>query len=350
MTPPARTTIRPLTGVRFWAAFMVLSFHIIGPALPQDGGFLTHLVRHGSFGVDLFFILSGFILQHVYGGVFEGGADRRSYLSFLAFRLARIYPAHIATLGVMLALYGVGAVFYHRFPPDIASYGLWPLAQNMLLVQAWFDTPSPNIPAWSVSAEWFMYLLYPAVAMALVRLAAPATALLLALCLIAAQGVGGLHPLVHIAPEFLFGAALYRLDRRIALRARLGPWVGWLSLAALLLALGMEWPPRALVLLLCGVLLLALAGERDALGRVLSDRLPLYLGEISYSLYLVHSPVLNITRNFCRIYAPSVDIFSAPVVAAGVALSLGAAAALYRWVEAPARRALRHAAVRATGA
>src|SRR5262250_2089877 len=96
--------IKPLTSLRFIAAFWVLLYHFkdhLGLDLGRWG-----LVADGYLGVDLFFTLSGFILAHVYLTSLEGG--RFGYAGFLKNRIARVYPMHLAALAAMIVLF-VGA-------------------------------------------------------------------------------------------------------------------------------------------------------------------------------------------------------------------------------------------------
>src|SRR5690554_6456686 len=90
--------LKPLTSLRFLAAFWVLLYHFkdhLGLGLRQFG-----LVADGYLGVDLFFTLSGFILAHVYLQSLEGG--RFGYGGFLKNRIARVYPMHLAALAAMI--------------------------------------------------------------------------------------------------------------------------------------------------------------------------------------------------------------------------------------------------------
>ena len=92
---PYPQELKPLTSLRFIAAFWVLLYHFkdhLGLDLGRFG-----LVAHGFLGVDLFFTLSGFILAHVYLTGLEGG--QFGYGGFLKNRIARIYPMHLAALG-----------------------------------------------------------------------------------------------------------------------------------------------------------------------------------------------------------------------------------------------------------
>jgi len=159
--------IRPLTSLRFFAALWVVLFHY-WPKLDVAG--TPALVEKGYLGVELFFVLSGFILCHVYLSAF--GEGRFRYGSFLWNRLARVYPLHLATLAGMIVL-GVAA--------GLAGIGIdagilrWDaLPANLLMVQAWGFAPAAafNHPSWSISAEWFAYLTFPVFAFAAWRMRA----------------------------------------------------------------------------------------------------------------------------------------------------------------------------------
>src|SRR5262245_37766774 len=102
---PYPNELKPLTSLRFVAAFWVLLYHFkdhLGFELGQFG-----LIADGYLGVDLFFTLSGFILAHVYLTEFEGG--RFGYARFLQNRLARVYPMHLAALAAMIGLFVVAS-------------------------------------------------------------------------------------------------------------------------------------------------------------------------------------------------------------------------------------------------
>ena len=95
---PYPQDLKPLTSLRFIAAFWVLLYHFkdhLGLDLGRFG-----LVAHGYLGVDLFFTLSGFILAHVYLTGLEAGEF--GYGGFLKNRIARVYPMHLAALAATL--------------------------------------------------------------------------------------------------------------------------------------------------------------------------------------------------------------------------------------------------------
>lgn len=190
-----------LTGLRGIVALWVVAFHL-GNFLPTRG---APVIGMGWIGVDVFFILSGFVLAHVHISDFErvtGAGARR----FLALRLSRIYPVHVATLiaacALAAAMEGIGVHLTGRFSFEA-------LIANLMLVQAWgfFAHDTFNVLAWSISAEWLAYLAFPLLALAIVRLRAGS-----------ALGVGALALLLEVAAFRLLGRGLFATSGLAPLR------------------------------------------------------------------------------------------------------------------------------------
>lgn len=291
--------IRPLTSLRFFAAFWVVLFHY-WPALATTGTPL--FVAKGYLGVELFFILSGFILCHVYRSEVEAG--RFTYGSFLWARLARVYPLHLATLiGMGMLAAGATAAGF-AVDPNILSWESLPA--NLLLVQAWGLAPQAgwNHPSWSISAEWFAYLTFPLFAWAALALKArPLVAVGLAAIFMAALYAGfeawAGHPLtlatirwgaLRIVPSFALGCALHSLWRERAGRGRKGALAGAAISGAVALIAAATAMSDTIIVLATGGLIFYLARMAQAGSAVLSARPLIYLGEISYSIYMVCVP------------------------------------------------------------
>ena len=102
-----REQIPALTGLRFLAAFAVLLFHFAW-VIPYPLS-LGQLIYHGTLGVDLFFVLSGFVMVYSYGDALSAG--QVSYRDFLQARFARIVPMHVLALLLLtpIVLYGLAA-------------------------------------------------------------------------------------------------------------------------------------------------------------------------------------------------------------------------------------------------
>jgi peptidoglycan/LPS O-acetylase OafA/YrhL len=298
-SPASAELIKPLTALRFFAALWVVLYTYIKELdLPVHFG----LIDHGYLGVDLFFILSGFILSYVY---LEGfGAGRFNYSTFITHRLARIYPLHIATLLFTLLLLGLAAL--NGISLDANAGNPAALPAHLLLMQAWglAPTASFNHPSWSISAEWFAYLSFPAVGFAAWRLrerpmlAVGLAVLLLIVTYILFDAIAG-FPLtratfqwgaLRIVPAFLLGATLYLAHRSGAVVRPHVAMIGAMVASLVVIAASSYSRSDIVIVIACGLLVLSMSGlGRDGSG-ILSSRILVYLGEISFATYMIYVP------------------------------------------------------------
>jgi peptidoglycan/LPS O-acetylase OafA/YrhL len=312
MTEPAN--IKPLTSLRFFAAMWVVLYHY-WPKLAGAGA-MPGVVAKGYLGVELFFVLSGFILCHVYLPSFEAG--RFKYGDFIWARLARIYPMHIATLtGIGLMAGGALAL---GMAVDLNALSFAALPANLMLTQAWGLAPVAgwNHPSWSISAEWFAYLAFPAFALVAVRVrrwpevaAAAALALTAVLYLVFEKLAG--FPLttatiawgaLRIVPTFAMGCALYLVWRKAAANGRTALAGAAFFGAALALAAQFQAPDVIIVAAASG-LIISLAQASKAGSRLGTHAFLVYLGEISYCVYMLAIPwallFINLSAKFLHL-------------------------------------------------
>ena len=345
--------IRPLTSLRFVAALWVLVYHFrdhLGLQLDRYG-----LIAKGYLGVDLFFILSGFILSHVYLKQYQ--QRRFRYGSFLWARLARIYPVHLATLAATIGLWWIAMrTGAQRSTPWPSIQGLWPWHLLPWRI-AWGTTPTVqwNFPSWSISAEWFAYLGFPLVAMlALAWRRIPAAGVAAALALFAilflslqsrslkltemTAQIGA----IRIIPAFILGAMIYRLGNSVSVPPSVA-WTGLpfvLAYIALTTTLGWSdlfiWPGQGLLIFLLG---------EDAKGspdNLLGAAPLVYLGEVSYALYMVHLPVDIAYFHGLQRLAPTLAGPLLWIAWGGVfVVALLVSMATYHLIERPARNWMR---------
>lgn len=291
--------LKQLTSLRFFAAMWVVAFDY-WPSL--TGGGHVALVEKGYLGVELFFVLSGFILAHVYLDEARGG--RLKYGDFLWARLARIYPLHLATLGAIGAMGAAALAMGVPIKHPVLVWGALP--QNLLLIHAWGTTSVSawNHASWSISAEWFAYVFFPLFAWAAWGLRArPLLAVLGALALVAAvypafEAAAG-FPLtrattgwgaLRIVPCFTLGCAIDLLWRRRPLE---GAWRAAGLAAASVVAIGMGatlHAPDLVLVMLFGALIFGLACMAGAGSRLLTAGPLVYLGEVSFAVYMVAVP------------------------------------------------------------
>ncbi|MET3666742.1 acyltransferase [Caulobacter sp. 1776] len=290
--------IKPLTALRFFAAFWVVLFHY-WPKL--DVGFTPAIAAKGYLGVEVFFTLSGFILCHVYLSGF--GEGRFRYGDFLWNRLARVYPLHLATLVGVGAMAIAGTLAGLTVDPNILAWKALPA--NLLLVHAWGFAPVSgwNHASWSISAEWFAYLTFPAFAFAAWKLRErPVAAVLGALAFIAAlypafEALAGFSltdatiewGALRIVPCFAFGCALHAMWRSGRFPSRLsGYGAAFLGMATL--AAVQFGAPDPVIVMLFGGLIFMLASLASAGFEFAGQKVFVYLGEISYSTYMICIP------------------------------------------------------------
>lgn len=153
---PTHKYLSNLTPLRGVAALWVIVFHfqvlVCQFVLPEQ----SHLIENGYLMVDLFFIMSGFIIYHVYQSSFRDGIRAPNFRRFIVARFARIYPLHFFTL---LFLILVAAATNGWSPIEDPRA----LPANFLLLHSFGINKvfTWNIPSWSISAEWWAYMVFP---------------------------------------------------------------------------------------------------------------------------------------------------------------------------------------------
>ena len=364
--------IRALTGLRIVAALWVVLFHFrpllweASPRLEED---LAPLLNSGAQGVDLFFILSGFVLTWNYLDRMGPNWSARATLHFLWLRLSRVWPIylvtmHLAALWIILTLH-VGDVP----SPDAEKLTAISYVRQLFMVQLWFepffDGTSWDGPAWSISAEWLAYLLFGLLILVIFRIARVSRArTLFMLAFFAALpptvlllGSGLLYTpwswLPRIVAQFTAGALACAAVRRLRLGdggRRLAGWASILLFAAIVGGLyyydahpvaGMVDPGGVMAVLFMP-LVVTLAVGTGMLPALLSTRLLVYGGQISFGLYMIHEPVHTVWNWAVLQYAITMPKSTAKIVVVGlVAVSIAAAMLLYHLVEEPARRWMR---------
>jgi peptidoglycan/LPS O-acetylase OafA/YrhL len=338
-----RPELRPLTSIRGLFAWAVVLYHVRLACLGWMPLPVIHVLAKGYLAVDVFFLLSGFVIWLNYGARLRG---RRAAADFLVRRIARIWPLHAAMLAFALGL----ALLLMATGRPAWNFPLAELPLHIAMVQNWGLTSKLtwNDPAWSISCEWAAYLLLPlAVWLVPARrlptwaLAGAALAPLLALfALLYATGNASLGAdiprfgVLRCLAEFGCGAMLCALWKRWRgdRRAEIGCGVaGVAALAAW--ALGV--PETIAFSFASATLLLALALGAERVRHPLAGRAIHWLGEISYATYLSHFLLFFAVK--LALVRDAHDV--APwVIALYLLLVLAASAALYHGVERPAQR------------
>lgn len=270
--------------------------------LSLNGGSLLDwapVLREGWLFVDLFFVLSGYVIASVHC---ESEATPAAARGFLIRRFFRLYPLHLVTLSgaLLLDIFNGTA----RLPGYAAT-----VAMNLTMTQAWGLVPGSvlNGPSWSVSTEWGAYLVF-----ALICLMTPMPRRRLQL--LGAIGMLSLVSLIVWRDASLDGDLLFRLPRCLmsfALGASTWAWcrnrrplaqrtAGRLQLVlagAMFLLLGVAGRQPHLTLLMpllsAAMIVAMVRDDGSTVRRLLERRVPQWLGRCSYSIYLLHMPVFK---------------------------------------------------------
>ncbi|MBX3498845.1 MAG: acyltransferase [Alphaproteobacteria bacterium] len=350
------TYLPALDGLRALAALWVVAFHATAFT-----GVAPPVIRHGYLGVDLFFVLSGFVLAHVYAPVFARDG-MPFYARYLYRRVARLWPVWLAVLALFALKAEIGSWSGLgggglRLADDP---GLWSLYALLMQSWGWADPERINPPGWSLSYEWAASLLLPLALAAAVRLRSPLICLALVLLSVAAHtlythlnGLPSLHTAAahggaRVAAEFLAGVLMWRCwhqtDCAPASAGLLAGLCALLAIAAMAAFGPALWLDHLLIVLAAGVIGGVAAG-RGRLAVLLSSRALRMVGAASYALYVVHWLVFeSLWWAFDRLGLVVGTAAGWLFFGAMITLSLVAAFALHIVIERPARSTLRRLA------
>ncbi len=325
-------------------------------------------VRHGGRAVSFFFVLSGFVITYAYMARLR---DVRDIPDFMIRRFGRLYPLHIFTLGLLVAL-ELAKLFLYRVAhvqagqaPFSGSNSLESLGGNVLLLNGLglFSDFTWNGPSWSISAEFYTYILFAAVVTVFQKQVVPVlTALGLifaglllwadAISLKTIMGQGFLSCIFN----FILGSLTYYVFLKTREHIKMPPWASGIALAAIAAAFFIEMPFEYLILpIIFAGSIFVLAFGTGTVATMLTSPVPQFLGRISYSIYLVHFVVLQIVVGAARVLQSKFhihifsssgdntmidfpvklanDMFAFAILAVVVALST----LTYKFIEEPAR-------------
>jgi peptidoglycan/LPS O-acetylase OafA/YrhL len=344
--------IAPLTGLRFFAASAIVIAHCTGLFYPKQ--------IFGSFNlggaVPLFFVLSGFILT-------INGMRGRTWGDFMVTRYARIWPAHFAAILLLILVYWPWSLAYFETAFSVVS-----LVLNVGLVQMLVPVreiyAGYNSVAWSLSAEMAYYAAFPVLFACAARRPALSSATMLVAVIALVLFLPMAFPTMDIGWLQLFNGFwsftlgvvagilfLRQGSERMSSRWKnAGTPVELFALAAVIAANG--WLGGVQIKDLPGLhtfitfhgasityvaLIFVLAHSRGALSRILSLRPIVYLGEVSFCLYLVHQIVIRWYADHQQLFAGWHHWTKFLFVVLG---SLAVAMSFYHLIEVPARRAI----------
>jgi len=289
---------------RLAAAIAIMFYHFLRFGPPEAGEVGVFLHRFLPI-MEMFFMISGYLIMERYGDSLtrkDGGFGK-----YLLRRIARIYPLYLVTLGffVFVAL-AVDFGYVSTGTPE--RYDWSALLPNILLIHAWglTDNLTFNYVSWSLSSEWFCYLLLPAIVVAY-RMAGMGGLVVLAFSSILALEIGvatGFIPFdswleantwgaYRAFADFVLGALVFVVvsRSRSALRSQ-AP--GWILFGVALAAMGFKLESYIIVLLLALAMYFAAIAERNR-PEATAYLAPLHtLGKVSLGIYLIHPVVESV--------------------------------------------------------
>jgi peptidoglycan/LPS O-acetylase OafA/YrhL len=305
--------LEALTGIRFFAALAIVLLHLNGVLLIRAGTF----DRAGfAYGVCLFFVLSGFVLHYSW----RQKQDRLKWGRFMVGRIAKIWPAHLAVIALIVLIVGADEINWIR-----STYSASQVASTLLLLQSWtYDihtTFAINDPSWSLSNELFFYATFPLLSwlairsIALTILAVVFTSLMWT-TYVSTMGPGVnldaaiyAHPLARLyqfgvgiaACEIFFRTDFsLRRDNVIQIVAVAFCAVSVSTLAPVFASLVRHWPAFFVEVegvfptLAFAIMIFVMAtGGGFIPNAILSNPIVVWLGETSFTLYLVHFPIIR---------------------------------------------------------
>jgi len=342
-----------MTGIRGVAALWVMLYHA-----QQFSGTIFSLpllekvpiLDKGWHGVDLFFMLSGFILMYAHERDFYL-IRKASLIRFARLRFTRVYPLNAVVL-LLIAIFVAfqpGFVAWTR-ASEPSDFSLGAFVRTLFLATRWFlpGRGDWNQPVWSLSLEVLGYLMFPLLAFCALRVARKRqligiVSLSLVACFIVAvmQRYFSYDPIGQIAVVrmtacFVTGIAIFRLWTLTSESAR--KWAGSITSISAVGILLVSLPSRGGPLLnfFFASLLYGLAFQQGIVNSFLSSRSVVFLGTISFPLYLVHLAPLLWLRYFMLTNAAAYSQFqkSAVLICWAIACLL-AATILHYFVELP---------------
>jgi peptidoglycan/LPS O-acetylase OafA/YrhL len=302
---PTHKYLSNLTPLRGMAALWVVVFHfseIVAKFVSTDRSLL---LTKGYLMVDMFFIMSGFIIYHVYKQSFLSAITVNNFRPFIVARFARVYPLHLFTLLLFIAL----IVPFAGWDPMFANPRAIPT--NLLLIHSFgiHKLFNWNVPSWSISAEWWAYMVFPFLAVFIYRKKGFAVGLLTLFAVLAYLSIMFWIPRVNafdpsLPPRqnldvtfdfgflrglagFISGMILYKLyEAGFLAKVFQKDISAVIVIAGCILCMHFGWNDGFDIIFFF-LLVYAFTINNGVLHTLCNSRIAQYLGKISYSIYLM---------------------------------------------------------------
>ena len=335
-----------LTGLRFYAAMWVFLYHFfpVYTTIPKIDFF-----EIGYLGVDVFFVLSGFILTYVYyNKFFINQVTPTDYWNFVVKRFAKIYPLHfILTLIFIPVLYAAKYIF------NQTTVNIYPdtIIHNFLMIHAWgmSENYSWNFPSWSISAEWFAYLFMFA-PLAYIYKIKKIFLILVGISIISVFVIYWINipnftldrytmnGLPRIIPEFTLGVFSGLMKIKLNFNKKIASFLFLLGIVFLTLTYSYDLYFHQLCIFGFAAIILSLS-YRTYFDFIFSSKYLIYLGNISYAFYLTQFLSLIVFEQLFKIIFSNYHVSYVFILQFCMAFLINFifAALAYRYFEEPLR-------------
>jgi peptidoglycan/LPS O-acetylase OafA/YrhL len=355
--------IDELESVRGLAALLIVLFHT-----PKWNSILDiGIINNGYLMVELFFVLSGFVIFRSYGHQIRTAKD---LFRFQLLRLGRLYPVHLLMLAVFIVFelakyvalqkYGINSPNSDPFKQNSPTA----IIQHLLLIQAIGPTGNAstfNGPAWSISVEFYTYFVFGLAVLALKKRALVffAPAALIALTLLASHTTFGFQELLKCLTGFFIGCCVAAITMRT--QFELPRCFSLIVLIGLVTFLQLKTPLQhdLIIYPLSAALVASVVMAKEShLNRFLRGKHLVYLGTISYAVYMSNAAIFWAANQFVRVVLKRNELIvgtkSTPQLTAVEAIAAAAlvitavlvvSICIYEFLEKPARDRSRRYAV-----
>ncbi|MEC9292166.1 MAG: acyltransferase [Pseudomonadota bacterium] len=373
----SKEIIAPLTGIKFiLCALVILSnMMLYGDVGPKFAQYFNELKFAPfvtvTFRVDIFFMITGFLLMHLYADRFAAGITLKKVKDFLVVRLARVYPLYAMVLLLIVGLYMLGVWQYVDIQEGFegSSYRVvepWAWLANFTLTTSWgvLENKSAwNGPAWSISAEFFNYLMFPFYLFFITRLKSTYIQLISIVVICAFYGVvqhfyvkdfmidHGYGALARANFGLLSGAFVYGLYQHFKQTKGLkwdAMFMGVLILLGVMMSLdayGIYGVPKMAYMVCLIFMVLCLSLMSGPVHNFFAHPFLMHLGKLSFAMYLLHQPVARVMIYFFKdeydsVPADNFEVMTVHLLLIFVAIMVASHIA-YAWVETPLRYKIR---------
>lgn len=352
-------SLTPLRGI---AASLVAVFHfqIYFLRFVQPGQ--SMFIDKCYLMVDLFFIMSGFLIMHVYKEQFSERISVAAFKKFLTARFARIYPLHFITLLLLVVL------FYIKLRDEAGLYNPAAITTHIFLLHSFrlHDDLTWNIPSWSISAEWWSYVFFPVLCLFLSRFKKTGVAIIALLSVTAyllilfvlprtgaLPGAGWKNTLdvtydygfVRSIGGFMLGMLLYMAYAKEAVRKLFSSDILAVIFVLLLLTAMHKGLPDILFIPGFAILILVLTSNTGYISKWFNNKPLTYLGDISYSVYLIHFLLITLLhleayslREVIHLKSSTTFFYGLGICTLYFAVLVGLSALSYNIIEKPLRK------------